>query len=203
MGDAGEWREFVLRRLLRELVEKAGGAETVEGPGEHQEGVGQAVHPALAAPGTGNGPVAEIGRLLWDGAGADCAAWWLNATLEMLAASGQQAPGKRSPTVRARRLQNPFPATWARAIINAVHGFPAFPEESWRVRPPPGTDCQGSSLALPSSVSTETSATRCVTRRSGVEHGSSGVHVDAGHHPALAVGNRRSGRLHRKAVVQF
>ena len=30
MGDAGEWREFVLRRLLREFVEKAGRAETVE-----------------------------------------------------------------------------------------------------------------------------------------------------------------------------
>ncbi len=30
MGDTGEWREFVLRMLLREFVEKAGRAETVE-----------------------------------------------------------------------------------------------------------------------------------------------------------------------------
>ena len=30
MGDAGEWRAFALRMLLRELVEKEGTAETAE-----------------------------------------------------------------------------------------------------------------------------------------------------------------------------
>jgi len=62
MGEAGEWREFVLRRLLREFVEKAGRAETGEGPGEHQEGVGPAVHPALAAPGALWGRGGNSGR---------------------------------------------------------------------------------------------------------------------------------------------
>ena len=33
MGDAGEWREFALRRLLRELAAKAGRAEAVEALG--------------------------------------------------------------------------------------------------------------------------------------------------------------------------
>ena len=51
MGDAGEWREFALRRLPRELVERAGRAEAVEDPGERQGDIGPAVHPALAAPG--------------------------------------------------------------------------------------------------------------------------------------------------------
>ncbi len=124
MDYAGEWREFALRRLPRELVEKAGRAETAEDPGERQEGVGQAVHPALAAPGAHPGGVVEIAGTAGPiDARTDRAAWWLTVTLEMKIASGQQAPGKRSPAGRARRLLNPFPAVVTRAIINAVHGF--------------------------------------------------------------------------------
>ena len=77
MGDAGEWREFALRRPLRESVEKAGTAETAEGPGEHRAVVGPADHPALAAPGSDNVLVVEMGHLPWAKGEADCVAWWL------------------------------------------------------------------------------------------------------------------------------
>ena len=77
VADAGEWRALVLRRPLRELVEKAGRAETAEGPGEHQEGVGPADHPALAAPGARAGGVVELADMAAVSAGAGCVARWL------------------------------------------------------------------------------------------------------------------------------
>ncbi len=72
MGDAGDLREFALRMLLREFVERAGRAETAEDPGQHQEGVGPAVHPALAAPGARAGDVVEMADMAAVSAGADC-----------------------------------------------------------------------------------------------------------------------------------
>ena len=203
MGDARGLREFALRRLLRELVEKAGRAETVEGLGEHQEVVGPAVHPALAAPGARAGGVVELADMAAVSAGAGRAAWWLTVTLEMSAASGQQALSKRSPAGRTRRLLNPFPATRAPAIINAVYGFSSLSRTKAGGSVPDPDRSPGIEPRSPRVGFNGDQRHPLRDADHGVEPRSSGVHVDAGHHPALAVGNRRTGRLHRKAVVQF
>jgi len=203
MGDTGEWREFVLRMLLREFVEKAGRAETGEGPGEHQEGFGPAVHPALAAPGAHPGGMVELADMAAVRAGADRAASWLNSTLEMTAASGQQARSKRLAARMTRRLQNPFPATGVRAIINAVHGFSSLSRTKAGGSVPDPDRLTGIEPRSPRVGFNGDQRHPLRGADHGVEPRSSGVHVDAGHHLALAVGNRRTGRLHRKVVVQF
>ena len=100
------------------------------------------------------------------------------------AASAGQAITSR---VQSRRLQNPFPAVSARAIINAVYGFfQSFPTESWRVCPRPGPFAWDRASLSPHWFQRGQAPARCVTRHSGVESCSPGSHVDAGHHTALA-----------------
>ena len=98
----------------------------------------------------------------------------------------------------ARCLQNPFPAMVARAIINAVYGFfQSFPPESWRVRPRPGPAARDRASLSRRWFQRGQAPTRCVTRHSGVEPCSSGVHVDAGHHDVPGAGCWQ-GRQHRQ-----
>ena len=102
-------------------------------------------------------------------------------------ANRQLARGKRLAAGCSRRLQNPFPATGTRAIINAVYGFfQSFPPESWRVYPRPGPFARDRALLSPRRTQQGQAPTRCVMRCSGVEPCPSGIHIDAGHHAMLA-----------------
>ena len=114
-------------------------------------------------------------------------------TLEMTLVSSQQAPGKRSPAGRARRLQNPFPGVIARAIINAVHGFSSLSRTKAGGSVPDPDRSPGIEPRSPRDGFNGDKRHPLRDADHGVEPCSSGVHVDAGHHPALAVGNRRQG----------
>ena len=110
-----------------------------------------------------------------------------------LPASAEQARSKRSPAGRARRLQNPFPGVIARAIINAVHGFSSLSRTKAGGSFPDPDRSPGIEHRSPGEGFNEDKRHPLRDAAHGVEPRSSGVHVDAGHHPALAVGNHRQG----------
>ena len=91
VDDAGEWRAFVLRRPLRELVEKSGTAETPEAPGPTPGRRWPAGSSCAGRAGRTPWGVVELADMAAVSAGADRAAWRLTVTLAMLSASGQQA----------------------------------------------------------------------------------------------------------------
>ncbi len=126
-------------------------------------------------------------------AGADGGAWWLIPELETAAASGQQAPGKRSPAGRARRLLNPFPGVIARAIINAVYGFSSLSRLKAGGSVPDPDRLPGIEPRSPRVGFNKDKRHPLRDADHGVEPCSSGVHVDAGHHTRL--------KPFRKAVV--
>ena len=136
-------------------------------------------------------------------AGGDRAAWWLTLTLEMTVASSQQAPSKRLATRMNRRLQNPFPGVQARAIINAVYGFSSLSRTKAGGSVPDPDRLPGIEPCSPRHGLNRDQRHPLRDADHGVEPRSSGVHVDAGHHPAIAVCSRRTGGLHRKVAAQL
>ncbi len=133
MGDAGEWREFVLWRLLRELVEKAGRAETVEDLANTRKEIGPAVH---SAPGSPPGGVVELA----DAAGPTMPALTARRGGSLYVRDG----GGEKPESAEQAITGWLSQALAKSVpwVNragdnqcSLRFFQPFPIESWRVRP--------------------------------------------------------------------